>query len=491
MDGLNRSALKLTKILDLNADKIKKLYDIIGLSDMAALTVALNTDDVKTIKAVYDKYASKLVELPSTKEVQNFYHDQIQVNARNEDEALADTADHFGITGEQVQELLGSVQESQARHKDVTCPVCQGEGKRTVDGESKICFDCDGLGDMPYQRFLKFNHKNEAIDPEVLACVENVKEMMQGGKSKKLICELNTWQRRMFYGLVPSVVSKVMQKTIDMTPIALMQKHAKLGGYGESAIVENELSLHEMIEAVIEHRLNALNETNDYDSRDQDPIGCDYCGSTGVEQGDPHAPSKPCKHCNDNEPIDEAEGDSNEEEIIDYFDTIHQAYGIVQAFDKTEQKFNVQRSHIASVTGEEDPEEKDLHNGMKVKLVDPYAGKHAHEIFTLSQWDGERGWIGDKNGRGWSVGSHQIEPAGVDDDYEEEPEHDEDLDAKLKSDWPYEIKDADGDEDLAIRSLAKMYEIPEKLVRSIILGESKLKSALAESILKASKPTNK
>lgn len=258
MAELNKSALKLTSILDLTLDQIKKLYDVISLHDQAALQIALNSDDKEAIKSIYSKYSSSLSSLPSSEEVQNFYHEQIQDNARDADEALADTADHFGITGEQVQELLGDVTESLASHKDVPCHLCHGAGRREIDGEEKVCMDCDGLGDMPYQRFLTYKHVDEAMDSEVLACIENIKEMLKGGKSKGLVCELNTWQRRMMYGYVPDVVSKVMQKTLDMTPVALMQKNAEIEGVGETSIHESDLTLHQMMEKIIESELNGI-----------------------------------------------------------------------------------------------------------------------------------------------------------------------------------------------------------------------------------------
>jgi len=67
----------------------------------------------------------------------------------------------------------------------------------------------------------------------------------------------------------------------------------------------------------------------------------------------------------------------------------------------------VKESEFVNDEGEE---EYDFYDGDKVILKDPYGGR-AEGIFTLSQWDGNRGWIGDKDGRGWSVRGYQIEPA--------------------------------------------------------------------------------
>jgi len=55
-----------------------------------------------------------------------------------------------------------------------------------------------------------------------------------------------------------------------------------------------------------------------------------------------------------------------------------------------------------------------FHNGDRVKLYQPYSDGN-DEIFTLSQWDGSRGWIGDEQGRGWYVRGYQIELANEDD----------------------------------------------------------------------------
>ena len=90
--------------------------------------------------------------------------------------------------------------------------------------------------------------------------------------------------------------------------------------------------------------------------------------------------------------------------------------------------------HIDDMGMPYNPDEDDMqdnnhffHNGMKVKLVGPYAGNNAHEIFTLSQWDDEKrkGWIADKDGRGWYAKDYQIEPV---DDFEPEDDDYQDVD---------------------------------------------------------------
>jgi len=61
--------------------------------------------------------------------------------------------------------------------------------------------------------------------------------------------------------------------------------------------------------------------------------------------------------------------------------------------------------------------EYDFNDGDLVVLVPPYA-ENPDEVFTLSQWDGKRGWIGDEDNRGWYVTGDMIAhaPDGDDDD---------------------------------------------------------------------------
>src|SRR5208282_2314341 len=91
--------------LDLNVNKANKLYDIIGFTDMAALTIAINNDDMSAIQSIYNKYKDQLVNLPDAKEVKDFYNHATQDYSAD---ALADTADHFGIKGEDVENLLNA-----------------------------------------------------------------------------------------------------------------------------------------------------------------------------------------------------------------------------------------------------------------------------------------------------------------------------------------------------------------------------------------------
>jgi len=55
-------------------------------------------------------------------------------------------------------------------------------------------------------------------------------------------------------------------------------------------------------------------------------------------------------------------------------------------------------------------ESYDFNDGDRVVLKPEYADKPG-QVFTLSQWNGNRGWIGDEDDRGWYVTGDQIEQA--------------------------------------------------------------------------------
>jgi len=77
---------------------------------------------------------------------------------------------------------------------------------------------------------------------------------------------------------------------------------------------------------------------------------------------------------------------------------------------------------VKTAAEEEDEEDYEFRNGDQVRLKPQWADK-PKEVFTLSQWDGRRGWIGDEEGRGWYVYGNQIElveEEDEDEDFEEE-----------------------------------------------------------------------
>lgn len=216
---MEKNTFKLSQILEIDGIKAQKLLDIISLSDAAAITTAINQNDTKTIRNIYVKYQSQLDSNVNASEVIDFFND-IMNTGTDQSEAIVQTADHFGVTGEEIEAIVADkpVQEEQ-------------------------------------QPFIP--------DAKVAHAYNNVQEMIAGKPSRGVITELNAWQRRMFYGLIPNNVAKVIQDTIDMTPIAVMQKHAKEMGYGEPAIKESEMSLAEMMEKIIEAELNRLKDVSD------------------------------------------------------------------------------------------------------------------------------------------------------------------------------------------------------------------------------------
>ncbi len=78
----------------------------------------------------------------------------------------------------------------------------------------------------------------------------------------------------------------------------------------------------------------------------------------------------------------------------------------VENISKYDNHENPEFTSFGAVNVEEN-EEVEFQNGDKVRLKPPYAG--GDEVFTLSQWDGRRGWIGDEQGRGWYVKGFQIQ----------------------------------------------------------------------------------
>ena len=72
----------------------------------------------------------------------------------------------------------------------------------------------------------------------------------------------------------------------------------------------------------------------------------------------------------------------------------------------------------------------DFYNGMKVKLKPEYED-NSGEVFTLSQWDGRKGWIGDSQGRGWYANWTQLIPVDDEEDYTDNDEYDEDTFSSL------------------------------------------------------------
>jgi hypothetical protein len=72
---------------------------------------------------------------------------------------------------------------------------------------------------------------------------------------------------------------------------------------------------------------------------------------------------------------------------------------------------------------DDEEEQYDFHDGQKVKLSGRYKDE-GDETYTLSDWDGSRGWIGDRDNRGWNVMGHQIEAAPEGEEYDDDHNHD-------------------------------------------------------------------
>ena len=87
---------------------------------------------------------------------------------------------------------------------------------------------------------------------------------------------------------------------------------------------------------------------------------------------------------------------------------VEELSGIDESFGEDAE--NILQAYVKKKAGEE--EEEEFKNGDKVYLKGPYVGDTRGERFILSQWDGNKGWIGDKYGRGWYVHKYQITKKG-------------------------------------------------------------------------------
>ena len=65
-----------------------------------------------------------------------------------------------------------------------------------------------------------------------------------------------------------------------------------------------------------------------------------------------------------------------------------------------------------------------IKNGSQIVFKPEYADTSG-EVFTVSQWDGNRGWAGDEHGFGWYFTANQVVEVEVedeDDDFEDDEE---------------------------------------------------------------------
>jgi hypothetical protein len=99
------------------------------------------------------------------------------------------------------------------------------------------------------------------------------------------------------------------------------------------------------------------------------------------------------------------------------------------------------KRHIKTFESFQPINEDRFREGDRVRLKPDYADVGSNEVFTLSQWDEEaqRGWIGDRDDRGWYVRGYQIEPV---DDWD-----DDEWDSELDDDWDDELGDEGDDWD--------------------------------------------
>jgi len=80
---------------------------------------------------------------------------------------------------------------------------------------------------------------------------------------------------------------------------------------------------------------------------------------------------------------------------------------------------------VSSKTSSGELTENDFYSGMKVRLKPEYASDNPSEVFTLSNYDGRKGWIGDDQDRGWYAEWFKLIPV---EDIEEDIEEDDNID---------------------------------------------------------------
>ena len=222
---MNKNVIRFAKILEIDVNQAEKLFDFMNLTDLAAVTVALNNNDETTIKDIYNKYKNQLLNMPDTEEIKEYYNTQLE----NFDsaEALTATADYFGIKEEDVTNAINHVLEPTV--ESIYIP-----------------------------------------DAQVKAVYERYKQVLEGKATKLNIMEVkNTWQRQMFYGLIPKVTADMIQKIIDLTPLKAAEEFNKTHGLGVgNPLEENKLGYNETLELLIAYKLQNINEDFSVDDID-------------------------------------------------------------------------------------------------------------------------------------------------------------------------------------------------------------------------------
>lgn len=201
---------KLSALFKANDAKIRAMLDGMELMDLANTVKAANDNNAKVLSDMFKKYKSVLT-LPPKQEIKDYYASI--VNDAGDNEALVQTADHFGIRGEDVETALS-------------------EG-----------------------------FKN-SFDKPIEESLRTVRNLLAGIDAEApILKELNMWQREMFYGLIPDIFANISREVSLLTPRQVIEEHAKIRGVALPGEIESNLSIETMADNILKHRVSNWDKT--------------------------------------------------------------------------------------------------------------------------------------------------------------------------------------------------------------------------------------
>lgn len=237
---MNDSIKRLADFLEMPYEKAEEFSQKLPLLDFTALMNAIDNQDYSSVNKIYNKYKHVFASMPTEEEVSKFY--MSVADDSDEEEAVTKTADHFGIRGEDVQDLL---------HLS--------------------------------------NKFESALDTPVTVAVEQITNALEGKETEVSLNELNTWQRYQMLQRVPVEVVNLVNKMWTMGPEEVMKEHAKMHGFETVGIAEMEANIEDMRSALLAHHLKSMvkiqNEEIEPVSDVMGTISKDDCDDEDKEHG--------------------------------------------------------------------------------------------------------------------------------------------------------------------------------------------------------------
>lgn len=223
VDKLN-TAVALSHILAIPLEKSKKMIELTDLSEYMSIIDAIEDQDEKTIEEIYAKYEKRLktasIDKSFQQEIKDFYNAELKLT-KDHQEALARTADQFGIKGEEVEEVVGA--------------------KESIEYENKF-------------------------DKVVIESIKGIKQILSGGQVKQAILkEMNTRQRWAMYKQLPDKIANYIKNLDNLTPIEVMQKHAEVHGFQSLSPRQYNNSLENMKEEILKKELKGRGKDEEID----------------------------------------------------------------------------------------------------------------------------------------------------------------------------------------------------------------------------------